>query len=61
MKLIIYKKPVISGIILNLAAMFLSVYAIKYRIPYLIIAMIPVGILNRKIIDNGTDINNKKK
>ena len=61
MKSIIYKNPVISAIILNLVAMFLSVYAITYRIPYLIIAIIPVGILNRKIIDNGKDMNNKKK
>lgn len=61
MKSIIYKNPVISAIIINLAAMFLSVYAITYRISYLIIAIIPVGILNRKIIDNGIDMNNKKK
>ena len=61
MKSIIYKRPVISGIILNLVAMFLSVYVIKYRISYLIIAIIPVGILNRKIIDNGIDMNNKKR
>ena len=27
----------------------------------LIIMIVPVGILNRKIIDNGTDMNNKKK
>jgi ABC-type uncharacterized transport system permease subunit len=61
MKSIIYKNPVIAGIIINLVAMFVSVYAIKYRISYLIIAIIPVGIVNRKIIDNGIDMNIKKK
>lgn len=61
MKSIIYKNPVISGIIINLGAMFVSVYTIKYRISYLIIAIIPVGIVNRKIIDNGVDMNIKKK
>ncbi|WP_236895438.1 hypothetical protein [Clostridium beijerinckii] len=61
MKSIIYKNPVISGIIINLVAMFVSVYATKYRISYLIIAIIPVGIVNRKIIDNGIDMNIKKK
>jgi hypothetical protein len=61
MKSIIYKNPVISGIMINVSAMFLSIYAIKYSITPLIIAIIPVGILNRKIIDNGIDMNNKKK
>jgi hypothetical protein len=61
MKTIIYKNPVLSGILLNLSAMFLSIYAIKYSITLLIIMIMPVGILNRKIIDNGTDMNNKKK
>ena len=61
MKSIIYKNPVISGILLNLSAMFLSIYGIKYSITPLIIMIMPVGILNRKIIDNGTDMNNKKK
>ena len=61
MKTIIYKNPVLSGILLNLSAMFLSIYGIKYSITPLIIMIMPVGILNRKIIDNGTDMNNKKK
>ena len=61
MKSIIYKNPLISGILLNLSAMFLSIYGIKYSITPLIIMIMPVGILNRKIIDNGTDMNNKKK
>lgn len=61
MKSIIYKNPVISGILLNISAIFLSIYAIKYNITPLIILIIPVGIFNRKIIDNGADMNNKKK
>lgn len=61
MKLIFYKNPVISGILLNLSAMFLSIYAIKYRITPLIIMIGLVGVLNRKIIDNGINMNNKKK
>lgn len=61
MKSIIYKNPVISGILLNISAMFLGIYAIKYDITSLIMMMVPVGILNRKIIDNGTDMSNSKK
>ncbi len=61
MKSIIYKNPVITGILLNLSTIFLSIYAIKYSIQPLMLIPILVGILNRKIIDNGTDMNNKKK
>ncbi len=61
MKSIIYKNPVISAILLNISAMFLSISAIKYNITPLIMMIILVGILNRKIIDNGTHMNNKKK
>lgn len=61
MKSIIYKNPVIAGILLNLSAMFISINAIKYSIAPVIIMIILVGMLNRKIIDNGIDVNNRKK
>ena len=41
--------------------MFLSIYAIKYNVTSFTIMLVLVGSLNRKIIDDGTDMNNKKK
>jgi len=61
LKSIIYKNPVKSGIILNLFSMCLSIYAIKYSVSLLSIAIVSVGILNRKIIDNGVCLDKKKK
>jgi len=61
MKSIFYENPVISGILINLSAMFLSIYAIKYSVTPFTIMLVLVGSLNRKIIDDGTDMNNKKK
>ncbi|WP_297421046.1 hypothetical protein [Clostridium sp.] len=61
MKLIFYKNPVISGILLNLFTMFLSIYAIKYNITPLILMIGFVGVLNRKIIDSGINMNSRKK
>lgn len=61
MKSIIYKNPVTFGIILNISAMFVAIYAIKYSISPLFMAIITVGIINRKILDNGVCMNKKKK
>lgn len=41
--------------------MFLFIYATNYSSTPLIMLVIPVGILNEKIINNGADMNNKKK
>lgn len=62
MKSLLYKYPVLSGIILNLSAMCLVIYAIKSQIFLLMMLTCPAaGILNRKILDNGFNVNNKKK
>lgn len=63
MKSIIYKNPVISAILLNFFTMFLSIIIIKKGLIsyFIIMIMIFNGILNGKILNNGTDMNNNKK
>lgn len=60
-KLLLYRNPVISALIINIASLILSIYSIFYD-EYWLMAWLPfVGILNRKIIDNGKNINKQKK
>lgn len=62
MKSIIYKNPVISAILINFFTMFLNIIIIKKGlISYVMMIMIFNGILNGKILNNGTDMNNNKK
>ncbi|ENK1243147.1 hypothetical protein ACFLKB_09170 [Clostridium sp. FAM 1755] len=62
MRKIIYKNPIIAGIFLNMVYMFSGMYAIKYSMTPLLVVMAPIlGGINRKIIDNGIDMNRKRK
>lgn len=61
MKLKIYKNPVISAVLLNLISMIFIMCIIKSGFIILILMVIPVSTANRKIIDNGINMNRKKK
>ncbi len=62
MRKIIYKNPIIVGVLFNMIYMLLGIFAIKYSTTPLFVVMAPiVGSINRKIIDNGIDMNKKRK
>ena len=62
MKLLIYKHPIISSILINIITLCIATYLFKSRYITFIIVFSPFsGILNRKIIENGVGINKKKK
>jgi len=57
---LIYKYPLISSIVINILLLSLIVYLFQYN--YLVGILIPfTGVLNRKILINGVDMNNKKR
>lgn len=58
---IIYKNPVISAIIINIISLITCIYSIIVGEPVFIMLLVLVGVLNRRIIDNGKTINKKKK
>lgn len=61
MKSIIYKNPVILAVTINIITLILLIYAISEEI--LLFSMLPIftGVLNRRIIDNGHNIDRRKK
>lgn len=62
MKLIIYKKPVISAILFNLFTLCIVIYMYIYNYtPFVFFVMTFNGILNGKILINGENMNNKKR
>jgi hypothetical protein len=62
MKTIIYKNPIISAMMLNLFTLFLGIYIYINNSSYFIFpVMMFTGLLNGKILNHGTDMNNKKK
>lgn len=61
MKAIIYKNPVIAAIFINFISSILFIYTIKERRITFIMPLVIVGIVNRQILDNGSNINRKKK
>lgn len=46
---------------IKLSTMFLFLYGVSYNIIYLDVIPDLAGIINREIIDNGINMNNKKK
>jgi hypothetical protein len=58
---IIYKNPVISAIIINIISLIMCIYSIMGRKPVFMMLLVLVGVVNRRIIDNGKNIDKKKK
>lgn len=61
MKGILYKNPVVSAIIINIASLTTYIYLIKDRNFIFTVFLILIGVINRKIIENGININKQKK
>lgn len=61
MKEILYKNPVVSAIIINIASLITYIYLIKDRNFIFTVFLILIGVINRKIIENGININKQKK
>lgn len=62
MKSFVYKNPVISALIIDYITIVLTIYSINQEMVALIILPpILTGIINRRIIDNGKNMNKKKK
>lgn len=57
MKSILYRNPVTSAIAINFMTMILFICSINQRITALTISLMVTGVVNRRILDNGT--NNK--
>ena len=58
---VIYKNPVISAISINIISLIMYIYSIIGRKTEFMIFLVLVGAINRRIIDNGNNINKKKK
>ncbi|MBL4935064.1 hypothetical protein JK636_04750 [Clostridium sp. YIM B02515] len=61
MKSILYRNPVISTIAINFMTMILFIYSINQRITALTISLMVTGVVNRRILDNGINLNKQKK
>lgn len=61
MKVIIYKNPVISGLVVNILCLIMFIYLIKQRNIMFMMFLVLTGSVNRQIIDNGNNLNKKKK
>lgn len=61
MKGILYKNPVVSAIIINIVSLITYVYLIKDGNFIFTVFLILIGVINRKIIENGININKQKK
>lgn len=61
MKSILYRNPVTSAIAINFMTMILFIYSINQRITALTISLMVTGVVNRRILDNGINLNKQKK
>ena len=61
MKVIIYKNPVISGLVVNMLCLIMFIYLIKQGNIMFMMFLVLTGSVNRQIIDNSNNINKKKK
>jgi hypothetical protein len=61
MKSLIYKKPLLSAVSLNIITLIIFIYSINNgeTVPFMFSVL--AGVFNRRIIDNGENINIKKK
>lgn len=58
---ILYKTPLISSILINLLSLFVFIYSIQKGNLIFITFLVIIGVLNRKIIDNGVNLSKWKK
>ena len=61
MKSMIYKNPVISVVVINIITFIMFMYAISERAYAVTLLLTIVGIVNRRIIENGENIDKQKK
>lgn len=61
MKSIIYKNPVVSAVIINIIALSIFIYSISKREYGYVMFVMMIGVVNRRIIDNGENLNKQKK
>jgi len=61
MKSLLYRNPLISTITINFITLILFVYSINQRITPLTILLMLTGVVNRKILDNGINLNKQKR
>ena len=54
-------KPVISVVVINIITLIMCIYAISESAYAFIMLIIVIGIVNKRIIDNGTNIDKQKK
>lgn len=58
---LLYRNPVISALIINTITLIVAVYSIFYNQYWLMVCLPITGLINRRIIDNGENINKQKK
>jgi hypothetical protein len=61
MKSMICKNPVISVVVINIITFIMCMYAISERAYAVTLLLTIVGIVNRRIIENGENIDKQKK
>lgn len=61
MKVIIYKNPIISAVVVNILSLIMYIYLIKEGNIVFIMFLVLTGVVNRQIIDNGKNLNKKKR
>ena len=61
MNSLIYRNPVVSVVTINLMTIILTIYSINQRIDPLSMSLMLVGIVNKRIIDKGENIDKQKK
>ncbi|SUY45404.1 Uncharacterised protein [Clostridium putrefaciens] len=61
MKVVIYNNPVKSVISVNILSLIMYIYLIKQGNVVFILFLVLIGVVNRQIIDNGKNLNKKKK
>ncbi len=58
---IIYKNPVVSAVAINIVTLILLIYSVSERISLFFMLPMLTGVLNRRIVDNGHNIDRRKK
>ncbi|MBB6623765.1 hypothetical protein [Clostridium gasigenes] len=61
MKVIIYINTVILAVVVNMLSLIMYIYLIKEGNVVFIMFLVLIGVVNRQIIDNGKNLNKKKK
>lgn len=58
---ILYKNPVISAVSINIITLIVLIYSVNEEKSFISSLLPLIGILNRRIIDKGVNLNKKKK